>query len=99
MDIFSILYCSDGVRYKEEAVLHDLFADADRGEVDVEVDETQFALIPNVGDYVDFPGEDDIRHVPLKGKVKSRCFNYKLGYCYVTVVIEESDDDWSCIRP
>ena len=67
--------------------------------VDVEVDETEFALIPNVGDYIDFPGEDDIRHVPLKGRVKSRCFNYKLGYCYVTIVIEESDDDWSCIKP
>jgi hypothetical protein len=68
--------------------------------VDVEVDETQFALIPNVGDYVDFPGEDDIRHVPLKGKVRSRCFNYKLGYCYVTVVIEETADaDWTCVHP
>ena len=30
--------------------------------VDIEVDE-QFALIPNVGDFVDFPGEDDIRTV------------------------------------
>jgi hypothetical protein len=68
--------------------------------VDVEVDEEQFALIPNVGDYIDFPGEDDMRHVPLKGRVKSRCFNYKLGYCYVTVVVEEAADaDWSCIRP
>ena len=67
--------------------------------VDVEVDHDQFALIPNVGDYVDFPGEDDIRHVPLKGRVKSRCFNYKLGYCYVTIVIEETEDDWNCIKP
>jgi hypothetical protein len=68
--------------------------------VDVEVDEEQFALIPNVGDFVDFPGEDDIRHVALKGRVKSRCFNYKLGYCYVTIVIEEATDaNWACIRP
>ncbi|MEI9932855.1 MAG: hypothetical protein WDM89_20540 [Rhizomicrobium sp.] len=53
-----------------------------------------------MGDYVDFPGEKDIRHVPLQGKVKSRCFNYKLGYCYVTVVIEETaETDWACIRP
>lgn len=68
--------------------------------VDVEVDEEQFALIPNVGDYIDMPGEADIRHVPILGRVKSRCFNYKLGYCYVTIVVEESDDcDWACIRP
>ena len=68
--------------------------------VDVEVDETQFALIPNVGDYIDFPGENDIRHVPILGRVKSRCFNYKLGYCYVTVVVEEAPDaDWGKIRP
>jgi hypothetical protein len=68
--------------------------------VDVEVDEEQFALIPAVGDYVDMPGEADIRHVPIQGRVKSRCFNYKLGYCYVTIVVEEADDvDWGCIRP
>ena len=34
-------------------------------QVDVEVDEKQFALIPNVGDYVDIPAEDeDIRKSP-----------------------------------
>jgi hypothetical protein len=67
--------------------------------VDVEVDETQFTLIPNVGDYVDFPGESDIRHVSILGRVKSRCFRYVLGYCYVTIVVEETDCDWSQIRP
>ncbi len=67
--------------------------------VDVEVDETQFALIPLVGDYVDLPGENDFRHVAIKGKVASRLFHYKLGYCYVIIMVEETDDDWSKIAP
>jgi len=68
--------------------------------VDVEVDETQFALIPNVGDFVDMPASRTFRHVPILGRVKSRCFNYKLGYCYVTIVVEEAADaDWGCIKP
>jgi len=66
--------------------------------VDVEVDETQFTLIPAVGDYVELPGETDFRHVPIKGKVKSRHFHYKLGYCYVTILVEESDEDFSGLR-
>jgi hypothetical protein len=66
--------------------------------VDVEVDEAQFALIPNVGDYVDLPGETDFRNIPIKGKVKSRLFHYKLSYCYVTVLIEEVDEaEWKPI--
>jgi hypothetical protein len=67
--------------------------------VDVEVDETQFALIPNVGDYVDFQGENDFRNIPMLGRVRSRYFKYVLGYCYVTVVVEETDADWDKIRP
>jgi hypothetical protein len=32
--------------------------------------------------------------------VKSRCFRYVLGYCYVTIVVEEAADaEWSCIKP
>lgn len=61
--------------------------------IDVEVDETQFALIPAVGDYVDLPGETDFRHVAVRGKVKSRLFQYKLGYCYVQILVEECDED------
>lgn len=67
--------------------------------VDVEVDDTQFTLIPNVGDYVDLQGEHDFRVVPVKGKVRSRMFKYEMGYCYVTIVVEENDDDWSKIAP
>lgn len=67
--------------------------------VDVEVDETQFTLIPNVGDYVHMDGENDMRNVPIHGKVRSRCFRYVLGYCYVTVVVEEADVDWALVMP
>ena len=35
MHVFAILHFGYGIRYKEQPVLHDLFADADRGEVDV----------------------------------------------------------------
>lgn len=64
--------------------------------VDVQVDETQFALIPNVGDFVDVPGDkSDFRNVPLKGKVLTRLFRYVLGYCYVTIVVGDVDADWS----
>ncbi len=69
-------------------------------QVDVEADETQFALIPAVGDFVDIPAEDDdIRNVPLRGKVRSRLFRYVLGYCYVTVVVEDTDEVWTKISP
>ena len=66
--------------------------------VDVEVDDNQFGFIPDVGDFVDIPGEADIRHVPIRGRVKSRCFHYKFSYCYVTIVVEETDDDWSLVK-
>ena len=70
-------------------------------QVDVEVDEKQFALIPNVGDYVDIPAEDerDIREVPLRGRVRTRLFRYVLGYCYVTIVVEDFDEAWAKISP
>jgi len=67
--------------------------------VDVEVDYEQFALIPNVGDYVDIPvDEPGMRNVPLKGRVRSRLFKYVMNYCYITIVVEDSTDDWSKIR-
>jgi hypothetical protein len=65
--------------------------------VDVEVDDVQFALIPAVGDCVDLEGEHDMRNIPVHGKVKSRLFRYVLGYCYVTIVVEEDDSDWTLI--
>ena len=65
--------------------------------VDVEIDEAQFALIPNVGDYVDLPGENDFRNIPCRGKGLRRLFQYKLGYCYVQILVQEIDEDWSSL--
>lgn len=67
--------------------------------VDVEIDDAHFALVPNVGDCVEMEGETDFRNVAVRGRVKSRHFKYQLGYCYITIVVEETDEDWSCIAP
>jgi hypothetical protein len=68
--------------------------------VDVEVDDNQFALVPAVGDYVEMDTiVEDMRNIPFRGRVKSRLFNYVLSYCYVTIVVEETDEDWSKIKP
>jgi hypothetical protein len=84
-----------GIDYRHLAKGASTLTDNTR-QVDVEVDEKQFALIPNVGDYVDIPSEDDdIRNVPLRGRVRSRLFHYVLGYCYVTIVCEDFDEPWS----
>jgi hypothetical protein len=66
--------------------------------VDVEVDESQFALIPALGDHVCIPGDNPgMRNVPLFGRVRSRLFHYRLGYCYVTIVVEDSEEEFSKI--
>lgn len=66
--------------------------------VDVEVDEKEFALIPAIGDHVCIPGDNPgMRNIPLSGRVRSRLFSYRLGYCYVTVVVEDSEESWSSI--
>ncbi len=68
--------------------------------VDVEVDEDGVRADPQCRRLRRLPRRG--RHPPRAAQgqgSKSRCFNYKLGYCYVTIVIEESDDDWSCIKP
>ena len=67
--------------------------------VDVEVDNDEFGLIPNVGDFVDIPGDDPgMRNVPLRGRVRSRLFKYVMNYCYITIIVEDSDDDWGKLR-
>lgn len=64
--------------------------------VDIQVDQSQFALIPAVGDLVDIPGDGPaLRNVPIKGRVRSRMFRYVLGFCYVTIVVEDTDEDWA----
>ncbi|MGH7239837.1 MAG: hypothetical protein ACREHG_07190 [Candidatus Saccharimonadales bacterium] len=57
------------------------------------------AILPNVGDYVSVDnsprGQD---RASFSGKVRSRLFRYICSKdetnCAVTVVVEESDDDW-----
>jgi hypothetical protein len=66
--------------------------------VDVEVDESHFAMIPAVGDHVCIPGDNPgMRNAPCAGRVRSRLYNYRLGYCYITIVVEETDEDWKKI--
>ena len=66
--------------------------------IDLELDEKEFALIPNVGDHVCIPGDNPgMRNVPLSGRVRTRLFHYRLGYCYITIVVEDSDEDWKKI--
>jgi hypothetical protein len=30
--------------------------------------------------------------------VRSRLFKYVMNYCYVTIIVEDSDDDWTKLR-
>ena len=54
-------------------------------------EEAGFGLIPNVGDYVDIPRSRMGERENYRGRVCRRMFRYVLGYCYVRIVIEESD--------
>src|ERR1700689_3583913 len=47
--------------------------------VDVEVDDTQYGLVPEVGDFVHLQGEEGFRNIPILGRVKSRFFEYQLS--------------------
>lgn len=67
--------------------------------VDVEVDDSHFALIPMVGDYVHMQGENDFRNIEFRGQVKTRHFDYVMGYCYVTIVVAECDAEWDMVKP
>jgi hypothetical protein len=67
----------------------------------VEVDETGFALLPNVGDFVNLDNSmGDM--ASFRGRVKSRLFSYLQGEdghrdldaCMIFIVVEETDDDW-----
>jgi hypothetical protein len=66
--------------------------------IDLELNDKQFGLIPDIGDHVCIPGDNPgMRNVPLSGKVRSRLFHYRLGYCYITIVVEDSNEDWKQI--
>ncbi|MCL6684034.1 hypothetical protein [Sphingomonas alba] len=67
----------------------------DDGEiVGLSVDQSQFALIPAVGDYVQLePMTSDADHARFSGRVKSRLFRYFGNeHCGINIVIEETDD-------
>jgi hypothetical protein len=70
----------------------------------VEVDETGFALLPNVGDFVNLNNSmGDM--ASFHGRVKSRLFSYVQGgdedrdkdACMICIVVEETDDDWGLL--
>ena len=69
--------------------------------VRVTVDESGFALLPNVGDFVNLDGSiGDM--ASFNGRVRSRLFSYvqgkdsdaELDHCIINIVVEEMDVDW-----
>ncbi len=73
----------------------------DDGEVvAIEIDDTGYALVPNVGDFV-HQHAGTIDGNSFDGRVKSRLFRYILtppqNTCAVMVVVEETDDDWGML--
>lgn len=68
----------------------------DDGEViGISVDQTEFALIPAVGDYVQLePMISGMDHARISGRVRSRLFRYfGKEHCGINVVVEEVGDD------
>ena len=65
---------------------------------DIEIDDGKYALIPNTGDYVAIPGDRAGNNIGYRGRVHHRFFRYVFGFCYVSVVLEEtSDADWAAL--
>jgi hypothetical protein len=67
--------------------------------VELSVDESGFALLPDAGDFVALDNSmNDM--ASFHGKVKSRLFSYtqgkdvSLASCIINIVVEETDDDW-----
>ena len=64
----------------------------------IETDDTGFALLPNVGDYVQLIQHSD-DYTKFSGRVASRLFTYIRTrddeiHCSVNIVVEETDADW-----
>jgi hypothetical protein len=61
-------------------------------------DDRGFALLPNVGDYVNIDNSTNKGPSSFSGKVRSRLFNYICtpsgDFCHVNIVVAEDDDDW-----
>ena len=73
----------------------------DDGEVaPIEIDDTGYALIPNVGDFVQVEAST-INGNSFSGRVKSRLFRHirtpPQNTCAVMIVVEETDDDWGML--
>ena len=73
----------------------------DDGEVvAIEIDDTGYALVPNVGDFV-LVDASTIDGNSFHGRVKSRLFRYFLtppqNTCAVMIIVEETDDDWDML--
>lgn len=68
--------------------------------VPIEVDDSGFALIPNVGDFfsVDPSALGEEATDSFQGRVRTRLFHYirtpSGDRCFVNIVVEETDDDW-----
>jgi hypothetical protein len=65
-------------------------------------DKSGIVVLPNVGDFVhiDNSGESKQRS-DFIGRVRSRAFFYTRThddvFCYVNIVVEETDDDWGML--
>ena len=73
----------------------------DDGEVaPIEIEDTGYAFIPNVGDFVQVDAST-INGNGFHGRVKSRLFRHirtpPQDYCSVNIVVEETDDDWGML--
>ena len=66
----------------------------DDGEVvGIEADDSTFALLPNVGDFVTIAATKN--YADFDGRVRSRLFSYTRTdnetYCHINIVVEEAD--------
>jgi hypothetical protein len=73
----------------------------DGATVDFPHDGDEFALLPNVGDFVSIDNTGSHGTISFAGRVKSRLFrhiiNEGLQICQINIVVEETDDDWSLL--
>ncbi|MCX5578969.1 hypothetical protein [Kaistia terrae] len=66
---------------------------------DFETTDAGFALIPNVGDFVELVRMGSKDPAAYSGRVKSRLFRYfEQDSCGITIVVENADDaDWGAL--
>ena len=68
--------------------------------VPIEIDGTGYALVPNVGDFVQVVAITTGGN-SFQGRVKSRLFRHfqtpPQNTCAVKIVVEETDDDWGML--